>query len=243
MASSEIHLIALKLVKYSDRQSILTAYSLEAGCVSFAIPMGAGKAASRTRALTMPLSILTAVADVEGKREIPPLRNPVPSPPLCGVNSSPLKQMIAMFVAELLSVLLKESQPDEAMFRFLVSSIRILDCAVGREVANFPLAFLYNLARQAGIEPDRSTYRAGRVFDMRDGLWRDTVPVAHHDYLGTEESRIAATVSRITMENMGKFDFSRAERNRALDLMLEYYTMHYVSLRNLKSLDVLRSFV
>lgn len=63
MASSEIHLIALKLVKYSDRQSILTAYSLESGCVSFAIRI-AGKASSRTRALTMPLSILTAVADV-----------------------------------------------------------------------------------------------------------------------------------------------------------------------------------
>lgn len=243
MASSEIHLIALKLVKYSDRQSILTAYSLESGCVSFAIQTGAGKASSRTRALTMPLSILTAVADVGGRHRIPPLRNPVPSPPLCGVNSSPMKQMIAMFAAELLSVLLKESQPDEAMFRFLVSSIQVLDHAEGRGIANFPVAFLYNLARHAGIEPDRSTYRDGRVFDMRDGLWRDTAPVAHHYYLGTEESRTAAMVSRITMENMCKFDFSRADRNRVLDLMLEYYTMHYVSLRNLKSLDVLRSFV
>ena len=241
MAATELHLIALKLVRYNDRQSILTAYSLEAGCVALAVPAGAGRSAARTRALTMPLSLLSAMADLKSSREIPPLRNPMPSPALHSLHSSPVKQMVAMFLAELLAVILRDGQPDSALFRFLASAIMVLDAASEKETANFHLAFLCNLARHIGIEPDISTYRYGRLLDLRDGQWRDSAPVAHHDFLDTAESATAAMLSRMTMENMGKYKFSRNQRNRALDVMISYYSMHYVSLRRLRSREILRT--
>ena len=42
------------------------------------------------------------------------------------------------------------------------------------------------------------------------------------------------------MTNMHLFRFSRRERNEALDLILEYYSLHYTSLTSLRSLDILR---
>ena len=41
----ELHCIALRTIKYNERHSILSAYSLEVGRVSFLVPAGAGKEA------------------------------------------------------------------------------------------------------------------------------------------------------------------------------------------------------
>lgn len=40
---------------------------------------------------------------------------------------------------------------------------------------------------------------------------------------------------------MEHFRLTRDERNRALDTILDYYTMHYAPLGNLHSLSILRS--
>lgn len=241
MAASEIHLIALRLIKHSDRQSILSAYTLEHGAMAFAVAASGGRTAARTRALTMPLSMLTAVADVRPGREIPVLRNPMPDPVMASLHSSPIKQMVAMFVAEFLWVVLRETQADTSLYRFLRSSVMEFDAADTAAAANFHIAFLYGLSRHLGIEPDTSTYSPGRLFDLRDGVWRGSAPVLHHDYLAAEDSAAAYMISRMTMENMGHFRLDRAGRRRALEVMMEYYSMHYVSLRNMKSLDILRS--
>ena len=51
----ELHCIALRTIKYNERHSILSAYSLEVGRVSFLVPAGAGMEATRRRALFLPL--------------------------------------------------------------------------------------------------------------------------------------------------------------------------------------------
>ena len=70
-----LHLVALKTTKYSDTQTILTAYSRERGRVSLALPAGSGKGAARVRALTMPLAVIECVSEVRPGREILPMRH------------------------------------------------------------------------------------------------------------------------------------------------------------------------
>ncbi len=50
-----LNLIPLRVIPYSDRNSILSAYSRELGRVSFVVPAGAGREARRRRALLMPM--------------------------------------------------------------------------------------------------------------------------------------------------------------------------------------------
>ena len=126
------------------------------------------------------------------------------------------------------------------MFDFLEASVRILDVADSRRTANFHLCFLYNLGRRLGIEPDVSTYTEGSVLDMQDGAWRLTAPL-HRNYLSPEASALAWRLSRMTFANMDRYRFNRTERNAILDAVLEYFSIHYVSLRRLRSLDILRS--
>lgn len=235
-----LHFIALKATKHSDTQSILAAYSRELGRVSFALPAGAGKAAVRMRALTMPLSLVECASDPRPGREILPMRQAVQAVALPELHTDPFKQMVAMFLSEVLAAVLPGGGPDQGMYDFLEASVRILEAADSRQTANFHICFLYNLGRRLGIEPDVSTYVEGSILDMADGTWRLTAPL-HRDYLLPEASALAWRLSRMTFANMDHFRFNRNERNAILDGILEYFSIHYVSMRRLRSLDILRS--
>ena len=234
-----LHCIALRTIKYNERNNILAAYSLEAGRVSLFTPAGAGKEASRRRAITMPMSVFCCEADMRPGREVFNMREPQACVALHGVHAHPAKSAVAMFLAELLAAVLKESQADRALFLFLADAVERLERA-RRGVANFHIAFLYRLGQYVGIGPDISTYMPGRTFDMREGIFRASPPL-HSHYLDSHDAAVLATLSRITWGNAHAFGFSRAERQRVLQLMLDYYTLHYESLATLRSLDVLRA--
>lgn len=236
----KISLIALKTTRYSDTQNILTAYSRELGRVSMSVPAGKGKEASRIRALTMPLGLLECETDVKPGKEVLPMRQVRPLAALAAMRSDPLRQMVAMFIAEVLSVVLRESVPDESVFRYIESSVMCLDSAFGRMAANFHICFLINLGRLLGIEPDVTTYAPGMVMDLRDGIWRHTLP-SHPEWLPPAEAAAAADMLRMTFSNMAMFRLSREQRSRALDVVLRYYGMHIAPLSHVRSLAILRS--
>ena len=76
---------------------------------------------------------------------------------------------MAMFLAEVLSLVLRESVPDAGLYDYVAASARYLDSMPTADVANFHICFLLHLGRLLGIEPDVSTYAPGSVLDMRDG--------------------------------------------------------------------------
>lgn len=236
----DINIIALKTTKHSDTQSILTAYSRELGRVAFTVPAGSGKSAARIRALTMPLGIIECVSAQRSGREILPMKNPMPIETLNSLNSDPIKRMVAMFVAEILSVTLPNGAPDHTLYDFIVASAKVLDAADATATANFHICFLLNLARHLGIEPDTSTYTPNSLLDMADGRWRMSMPL-HRNYLPPEESAVAYKLMQMTFGNMRRYRFNRNDRNLIIDNILEYYSLHYTTMRRLKSLDILRS--
>ena len=54
----DIEAIALRMVRYNDRHSILSAYSRQAGRMSLLVPAGPSASARRVRALLMPMAHL-----------------------------------------------------------------------------------------------------------------------------------------------------------------------------------------
>ena len=236
----KISFVALKMTRYSDTQSILTAYSRQWGKVAFAVSVGKGKGASRLRALTMPLGLVECESDMRPGREVLALRQARPLAVFTGTHTNPVKQMMAMFLAEVLSLVLREGVPDAGLYDYVAASARYLDSMPTADVANFHICFLLHLGRLLGIEPDVSTYAPGSVLDMRDGIWRKSMPF-HDEVLTPDESEAAMRLQRMTYANMPTFRFTREQRARALDMVLRYYTLHVTSLSGLKSLDILRS--
>lgn len=240
MALQNLTLIALRTVKHSERLTILTAYSREAGRVSLSIPAGSSKGIARLNAMTMPLSLISGVADIKPGREISPVRQLSIRHPLASLHGNPLKMMTAMFVAETLTVVLRDNDGDTHLFDFIESAIQAFDLLDNpRGAANFHLWFLYRLAAMLGIEPDSSTYTPGAIFDTRDGLWRRSMPL-HGQAASDDASRSIWLLSRMTLANINRYSYTRSQRNDLLDGIIAYYTLHLVNLSNLKTLPILR---
>lgn len=234
-----LHIIVLRTIRHNDRHNIVTAYSLEAGRVSFLVPAGAGREAARRRALLMPLAPVELVASDQAVSDLMTMADPSPMVTLHSVTSSPVKSSIALFVAEVLATVLREGAPDRLLFDHILRSVTTLEEIPPARAANFHLSFLISLAGLLGIGPDAGSYRPGMVFDLIDGRFRLTAPL-HTQFLAAGQSAVLARLLRMDMTNMHLFRFSRRERNEALDLILEYYSLHYTSLASLRSLEILR---
>ncbi len=235
----DIEAIALRMVRYNDRNSILSAYSRQAGRLALLVPAGNTPSARRVRALLMPMAHFECVASISPGREISKFRDlrPVALPP----EGNAVRASLALFAADLLNTLLREPMPDEVMFHYLAAAARRIASPglSARGAANLPLALLVGLSRHLGIEPDWSTYTPGRVFDLVDGIFRQSPP-SHGRFISSAEAKGAFALRRMTLRTAFRFALSRQERNRALDAAMSYYTLHLPGFSNPQSLDILR---
>lgn len=234
-----LHCVALRTVRYSDSRSILSAWTSERGYMSFAMPEGRSREAVRRRALTMPLATFEAECDIRPGREISFLKDLRAMRIDTNVNAGPAKLAVALFLAEVLDRILRNSQPDKNLTLFLFDTIDALGSAGSRGTANFVLWALYRFTEALGIAPDMSTWHSGAVFDFENGCWRDSLVGGNYGKADIE-ARVVRIVSRLTQQNIERMRFSRELRREALEYILRYYEMHYIKLQPLNSLAIVR---
>lgn len=239
----KMRFIALRTTRVSDTSSIVTGYSPEHGRVSVMV-RGVGKRGGITmKARLMPLTPVECQGERRPGREFFEISDVRAAAVMNAVYCHPVKNAIVPFLAEVLVVLLRDYPADEMLYSFLEYSVMRLGVSTHRAAVNFHLAFLVQLARFMGIEPDISTYCAGSMFDMSEGRFRMKHDVSLTEIgrtLDVDDSRVARSVMRFNYNNVGYVKLSRDVRNRILDAILQYYTLHSVSLMSLKTLSVLR---
>ncbi len=233
-----LHCIALRTIRHSDSRSIVSAWSAERGYVSFAMPAGKGREASRRRALTMPLAAFEGVCDIRNERDIMFIRDLRPMSVGMAMISDPAKLAMALFLAEVFEKLLRNSQRDEALSLMVFDTVDALNGAGRRGVANFALWTLYRLTSVLGIEPDMSEWRPGTVFDLEAAQWRSSLPMSGSNAAWGEEAAAVRLLSRMTRDNIERIRLTREGRREMLDGLLRYYDLHYCKLTPLHSLDV-----
>lgn len=235
----QIDCIALRTVRYNDRNSILSVYTRRAGLLSFLVPATAGREATRRRALLMPGSRFTAVADIRPDGRLRPMRDIAPRgvPPSGMVD--PVNSAIRLLLVDILATMLREPMPDTLLFDYCDLMLERLD-SFTKPAPNFHLCFLVGLMQHVGIRPDTSTYHRGYVLDIADGLWRSSAPL-HGRFLVPDDSVVAHSILRMNVRNMHLYRLTAAQRNTILDRLLDYYTHHFTPMHNLRSLDILRS--
>lgn len=230
--------VVLRTVKYDDRHSIVTVWSAERGRVGLLVPGGASREAVRRRAIMMPMGIFEGEADVRPGRDLFNIRDVRPMAVLPSVASSPSKAVVAMFLAEVLERVLRDSAPDEVLSEYIFQSVVLLDKLEARGVANFPVVFLCRLSSFLGIEPDLGAWRPGMLFDMTEGVYRRSAPLAGR-WLDERQSAVAAMIQRLDFASASRLRIARSVRREILNTILEYYTLHLVPLDNLKTLGVI----
>ena len=230
--------IVLNTIRYSDKHNIVHIYTDGRGLMSFAVPQGRTNAARMRNAMLMPLSLIDLEAGVRNGRDLSILREVRRNYPLATLYSDPMKNAIALFISELLAHVIQEPEDNAYLFSYIEQSVKLLEELPG-QIANFHICFLYHLGAHLGIQPNIESYRSGYWFDMTDGVF---VPAAvrGHALLQPQEAQVIHLLSRMTFSNMSVFRFNREERNRMLDVIINYYRLHNAAIGTLRSPDILK---
>lgn len=230
--------IVLHVLRYSDKNSIAHILTNRYGRMSFLLPQGATKNARIRNAMFMPLNIIEFEAKIIPGKDLHSFRDARNIATLTEIYSDPVKNAIAMFISELLTRSIQESEENPSLFRFIRTSIELLnEIEVG--VANFHIWFLYNLGVFLGIQPDIETYNEGYWFDMANGVFTNERPL-HNHHLTPQDAPIILLLSRMTSRNLHHFRFNRSQRGEILDIALNYYRLHNSMNGTLRSPEILK---
>lgn len=231
--------IVLHSIPYNDKYSIIYMYTETFGRASYLVSRSRGKKSTVSRALFMPLSVLEMEVEHLNKRDLHRIRETKLCYPLTELFCDPVKNVLTLFLSEVLFRVVKDTEPDHRLFEYLYQSIHLLEFAE-KGVANFHLVFLLNLLHYMGIYPNGESYGASCYFDMLNGEFIDRVPM-HKHYLNREESAVFARLLKISFENMSLFSFSRQDRMNVINRIIEYYRLHLPDFPEIKSLAVMQS--
>ena len=242
--------IVLHSFKYGEQKLVVDMFTRQQGRLSFMVVLPRSSRGQLKKHYFQPLTALVVEVDVRPSLQFQKLVNATLLQPRTSLLCEPVKISIGLFVAEFLCHALKGEQQNELLFDYIASSIDWLDgCESG--YANFHLVFLMRLSRFLGFYPNLELDDEGErvmdsmkrnedscYFDLRAGTFCNSVPV-HRDFLMPQEARVLLLMMRMNYANMHLFRMNREQRNRCVEVALQFYRLHLPDFPDLRSLAVL----
>ena len=230
--------IVLHTIKYGE--SSLVAYLLTDlyGRMNYMVQ---GVYSSRGRgnkaALLQPMFLVELEAGVSPHAQMHRIREIRNLVPLSSLPFDVRKSTISLFMAEVLYRLIRESEPNGAMFDFISDSVIRLD-RMEKGVANFHLWFLVQLSAYLGFYPGNE-FSDGAFFDMRSGLFTPSLPI-HAVCMDQENSSLLGHLMDCSADELDELRLSRERRSAFLESILEFFGYHLDAIRTVRSISILR---
>ncbi len=238
--------IVLQLIPHNDTTLVTTLYTATHGTVSFVLrrPRNGKSGKSGKSGVSLPLFQPLTLLQVEWEHRdnisLQRMQNAHLRHPYSTLTSQPRKAATASMLTEMLAPVLRDDRQGE-LFEFIEQSLLWLDAAPQQRADNFALVFILRLIAHAGVAPDTTQYRPGKVFDLLNGEWLDTPPPAHRYYLLPNDARHIPLFMRLRLHNMHLVRLDAAQYNRALRVVSTYARLHVTNFPQLKSIDLVCS--
>ncbi len=231
--------IILGSVKYGDSSIILKTYTRESGAKSFIAGGLQNKKGVLRPALVQPLSQLNLVYYEKSKGGgLKRIKEASVYQAYNQLFFDPVKISLAMFLAEVLSHVLHEEEPEPQLFDFISESLMLLD-ELEAGIGNFHVAFLVNLTGHLGFKPEEPA-GSSDYFDLLNGVYTSFEPPHFHflDPAGTTQWKL---LQNLKLDQLSTLKLSRESREKLLTAVLEYYRLHIKDFGKLRSLEVVKT--
>lgn len=230
--------IVLKAVKYGDNSLIVKLLTEQDGLRSFMIKGAFNKTAKIRAALFQPLTLLDIIS-ANNRGELGYLKEAGIEYAYKSIPYEINKNAIVLFVCELLSKAIQDSETDIELFNFIHDALTQLDNEE-TNYADFPLKFTIELSRHLGFAPNIDNYKPGYIFDLEEGCFRhdgaNSVYVI--DYQASEDFYRLCKTNIFDNDNL---NFRNAERRQLLDAVIAYYKLHVSGFNEIKSNEILKT--
>jgi len=228
--------IVLHSIKYSESSLIVKIYTEIYGLQSFIVKSIRSKQNKTKSSIFQPLTLIDFIAYHNKKNNLQNLKEITECMQFSDIPFNVKKSSIVIFIAEVLSKVIREEEQNKALFNFIFNAVKHLDLCTGR-VSEFHLFFLIELTKHIGFYPDK-TYNDNNIFNIYDGHFQQQKP-EHPHFIDKELSKNLYNLICCTFENIETINFSSAIRKDLLNKILDYYKIHLNSFSEIKSLAVL----
>ncbi len=215
--------IALSYIKYRETSIIARIFTDAFGMQSYIVNGVRSNKAKMKMALFQPLTLLDLVVYHNKKKEINRIAEIRCSHSFRSLPFSIRKTSIALFITELLGQTLKEEGEQEQLFDFLAGSVLSLDLN-DQFIENFHIQFMIHLSRFLGIKPESASM-----------VLHDTGHHRHYDKEFVKKLELL-----INSDFHAPIVLNKSDRSEFLSVLIQYYQMHYDSIRDFKSVQVLK---
>lgn len=230
--------IVLNSLKYGDSSLIVHLLTDVAGRQSFIVHgVKSGRGKGSKMALFQPLFALEFEGIESRHAEMHRFKEVQSGVLLTQTPYDVRRSTVALFIAEVLYRLIKESEPNPELFDYAWGSLIALD-TIDEGVANFHLWFLANLSRLLGFYPD-SEWVKGCWIDIVEGKYTSIKP-QHSLFLTPEYSELMRDFTECNVQHLGEIGLNRSQRVEFLASLLKYYSYHLDSIKSVQSIEILK---
>ncbi|MBO5854634.1 MAG: DNA repair protein RecO [Bacteroidales bacterium] len=227
--------IVLQTIKYGDSSLVVKMLTKEEGIQSFMVKGVFGKKSKMKAALFQNMTLLDVVAEI-GNNSLGFIKE-ITLSHYYKSNSTDIKKItIILFISELLSKSITESETDTLLFEYIYQSMIRLDEAIS-DYVNFPIEFALNLSKYLGFYPNFDTYSEGSCFNLLDGNFKKS----QSDIYQIDQELSKKFYLLGTQKNFSEISLNNKERRLLLDAIITYYKLHTENIREIKSVEVLRT--
>jgi DNA repair protein RecO (recombination protein O) len=226
---SKTRAIALHHIKYGESSLIVTLYTEKLGRLTC---LAHGVRAKNTRfpvTFFQPLTLLEAEIYHKQNRDIHRLKELNCPFHFSTVPFSIIKSSMALFLAEVLFITLREEESNPTLFDYLFNSFQLLDTKE-EGIQNFHLLFLLHFTKYLGFFPaDLENINANLSPDLQA-----------FKNLPAEAESWLITMLHTSPASPEKLQLTHALRRCLLDSIVHYYSTHLEGMNRLRSLQVLK---
>ncbi len=227
--------IVFRSVKYSETSFITDIYTETKGLQHFIIS-GVRKAKSTTGAsLFQPGSLVDIVAYYRDDKKMHRIKEARSAYPFREIPFSIHKTAVSVFISELCSKTVQESEPNSVVFQFLWDSYVYLD-STQESIANIPVSFMSKLATYLGFAPQIPKGEA-LFFDLREGVFC----ASPQEMEWAKDGPIIPLLKSFFKTNINEAHTivcQRSERTEILNTLTKYYSFHIQGFKKLNTPDI-----
>jgi DNA repair protein RecO (recombination protein O) len=150
------------------------------------------------------------------------------------IHTNVFKSSIAMFLSEVLSIVLKEEEQNIKLYEYLETTFKWLDYQ--DEFSNFHLLFLLNLTQYLGFYPETTNFNTS-YFNLSNGLF-ETQKSNRYSISGDNLTLLKQLLG-MNFDELHTIKMSSKQRQSFLTMLLLYFELHLGSFKKPKSLQVL----
>ncbi|RPI46572.1 MAG: DNA repair protein RecO [Bacteroidetes bacterium] len=232
--------IVLHTTRYGESSLVVHCFTEQSGRQSYMVKGVRGSKKQSRPNLFQPLSILEFEVYHKNSREIQLVKEVSRSVPLNSIPFDITKSTQAIFMAEVLYRVVRESAPDPMLSHYLVNAIKYLD-ALEIPSPDFHIVFLFHLTRFLGLYPQNNHSKNNRFFDLVSGHFISG-PGDPDIMLDEKTSRLWSLYIHSDFQTVNSAGFNGIQRKVVLNELIRYFRLHIEGMGEIRSLEVLHEF-